>query len=76
MMQMFLAAIGASAALTISDIPFDGPIAEVRVGRINGQLIVNPTHAEIEQSDLELIVAGTSDSITYGRRRIKRSKRR
>ena len=58
-----LAAIGASAALAISDIPFDGPIAEVRVGRINGQLIVNPTHTEIEQSDLELIVAGTSDSI-------------
>ena len=58
-----LGAIGASAALTISDIPFDGPIAEIRVGRINGQLIVNPTHAEIEQSDLELVVAGTSDSI-------------
>ena len=58
-----LAAIGASAALTISDIPFDGPVAEVRIGRINGQLVVNPTHAEIEQSDLELIVAGTSDSI-------------
>ena len=58
-----LSTIGASAALTISDIPFDGPIAEVRVGRINGQLIVNPTHSEIEQSDLELVVAGTSDSI-------------
>jgi polyribonucleotide nucleotidyltransferase len=58
-----LAAIGASAALTISDIPFDGPMAEVRVGRVNGQLIVNPTHSEIEQSDLELVVAGTSDSI-------------
>jgi polyribonucleotide nucleotidyltransferase len=58
-----LSAIGASAALTISDIPFDGPIAEVRIGRINGQLIVNPTHSEIEQSDLELVVAGTSDSI-------------
>jgi len=58
-----LAAIGASAALTISDIPFDGPVAEVRIGRINGQLVVNPTHEEIEQSDLELIVAGTSDSI-------------
>ena len=58
-----LAAIGASAALTISDVPFDGPIAEVRIGRINGQLVINPTHAEIEQSDLELIVAGTSDSI-------------
>jgi polyribonucleotide nucleotidyltransferase len=58
-----LAAIGASAALTISDVPFNGPIAEVRIGRINGQLVINPTHAEIEQSDLELIVAGTSDSI-------------
>jgi len=58
-----LGAVAASAALTISDVPFDGPIAEVRVGRINGQLIVNPTHAEIEQSDLELVVAGTSDSI-------------
>jgi polyribonucleotide nucleotidyltransferase len=58
-----LSAIGASAALAISDIPFDGPIAEVRVGRINGQLIVNPTHSETEQSDLELVVAGTSDSI-------------
>lgn len=58
-----LSAVGASAALAISDIPFDGPIAEVRVGRIDGQLIVNPTHSEIEQSDLELVVAGTSDSI-------------
>jgi polyribonucleotide nucleotidyltransferase len=58
-----LGAIGASAALTISDIPFDGPIAEVRVGRIGGHLILNPTHLEIEQSDLELVVAGTSDSI-------------
>jgi polyribonucleotide nucleotidyltransferase len=58
-----LGAIGASAALTISDIPFDGPIAEVRIGRIDGQLILNPTHSEIEQSDLELVVAGTSDSI-------------
>lgn len=58
-----LGAVGASAALTISDIPFDGPIAEVRVGRINGELIVNPSHLEIEQSDLELVVAGTSDSI-------------
>jgi polyribonucleotide nucleotidyltransferase len=58
-----LAAVGASAALTISDVPFDGPIAEVRVGRVDGKLIVNPTHSEIEQSDLELVIAGTSDSI-------------
>ena len=58
-----MGAIGASAALTISDIPFLGPMAEVRVGRIDGQLIVNPSHAEIDQSDLELVVAGTADSI-------------
>jgi len=58
-----LAAVGASAALTISDVPFEGPIAEVRIGRIEGQLIVNPSHTQIEQSDLELVVAGTSDSI-------------
>lgn len=58
-----LGAVGASAALTISNIPFDGPMAEVRVGRIEGKLIVNPSHAEIEKSDLELVVAGTTDSI-------------
>jgi len=58
-----LAACGASAALTISDIPFDGPMAEVRVGRIDGAFVINPTHAQIQVSDLELVVAGTSDSI-------------
>jgi polyribonucleotide nucleotidyltransferase len=58
-----LGAIGASAALTISDIPFDGPMAEVRVGRVEGKFIVNPSHKEIEHSDMELIVAGTEDSI-------------
>ena len=58
-----LAAVGASAALTISDIPFYGPIAEVRVGRINGQFVVNPTHQQIKEGDIELVVAGTSDSI-------------
>ncbi len=58
-----LGAIGASAALTISDIPFDGPMAEVRVGRIDGKYVVNPSHAEIDNSDMELIVAGTEDSI-------------
>jgi polyribonucleotide nucleotidyltransferase len=58
-----LGAVGASAALTISDIPFDGPIAQVRVGRINGEYIVNPTEEQVKESDLELIVAGTSDSI-------------
>ena len=54
-----LAAVGASAALTISDIPFDGPAAEVRVGRINNQFILNPTLQQLKESDIELIVAGT-----------------
>jgi len=58
-----LAACGASAALAISDIPFDGPMGEVRVGRINGELIVNPTQEQLKLSDIELVVAGTADSI-------------
>ena len=58
-----LGAVGASAALTISNIPFDGPIGEVRVGRINGQFVVNPTFSQLKESDLELVVAGTADSI-------------
>jgi polyribonucleotide nucleotidyltransferase len=58
-----LGAVGASAALTISNVPFDGPIGEVRVGRIDGQFIVNPTFSQIKGSDLELVVAGTADSI-------------
>ncbi len=58
-----LGAIGASIALTISDIPFEGPIAEVRVGRVNGEYVVNPTVLQLEESDMELVVAGTADSI-------------
>ncbi len=58
-----LAATGASAALLISDIPFNGPISEIRVGRINGEFVANPTHQQLKQSDLELVVAGTADSI-------------
>ncbi len=58
-----LGAIGASIALTISDIPFQGPIAEVRVGKVNGELVVNPTAQQIEESEIELVVAGTADSI-------------
>jgi polyribonucleotide nucleotidyltransferase len=58
-----LAACGASAALAISDIPFDGPIAEIRIGRVAGELIVNPTHEQLKLSDIELVVAGTADSI-------------
>lgn len=58
-----LAAVGASAALTISNIPFNGPTGEVRVGRVNGELIINPTHHQLKESDIELVVAGTEDSI-------------
>jgi polyribonucleotide nucleotidyltransferase len=58
-----LGAIGASAALTISRIPFLEPIGEVRVGRINGRIIVNPTLTQIVESDYELVVAGTKESI-------------
>jgi polyribonucleotide nucleotidyltransferase len=48
----------ASAALCVSDIPFDGPLGAVRIGRIDGEFIVNPTHAQIEASDLDLIYVG------------------
>jgi polyribonucleotide nucleotidyltransferase len=58
-----LGAVAASAALAISDIPFEGPVAEVRVGRIDGQLIVNPTFTELGRSDMDVTVAGTADSI-------------
>jgi polyribonucleotide nucleotidyltransferase len=58
-----LGALGASTALMISNIPFDGPIAEVRVGRVDGQFVVNPTFAQLETSDLDVIVAGTLTSI-------------
>jgi len=58
-----LGAVGASAALSISNIPFNVPIAEVRVGRVNGAYVVNPTHLQLQESDLELVVAGSSDSI-------------
>ncbi|MBS1216689.1 MAG: polynucleotide phosphorylase/polyadenylase, partial [Proteobacteria bacterium] len=51
--------VGASAALTISDIPFLGPIGAVRVARIDGQLVANPLKAQMEKSDLELVVAGS-----------------
>jgi polyribonucleotide nucleotidyltransferase len=58
-----LGVIGASTALSISDIPFMGPVGAVRVGRINGELIINPTYRELEQSDVDLVIAGTEDSI-------------
>jgi len=58
-----LAGLAASAAIAVSDIPFNGPISEVRVARINGELVINPTWSQLEQADLELMVAGSQDSI-------------
>jgi polyribonucleotide nucleotidyltransferase len=58
-----LALNGASAALCVSDIPFAGPIGAVRIGRVNGQFVANPTHAEREQSDLDLVYVGTENDI-------------
>lgn len=57
------AMIGTSAALSISNVPFKGPVAGVVVGRINGDFIINPTAAEKEHSDIYLVVAGTKDAI-------------
>ena len=57
------AMIGTSAALSISDVPFNGPIGGVAVGRINGQFVINPDIAEQEQSDIYVVVAGTKDAI-------------
>ncbi len=58
-----LAALAASSALTISDIPFNGPISEVRVAKINGDFIINPSIKELETAELDLIVAATIDNI-------------
>ncbi|MFQ6606707.1 MAG: polyribonucleotide nucleotidyltransferase [Fidelibacterota bacterium] len=58
-----LAGIGASAALMISDIPWNGPIATVRVGRIDGELVINPTIDQLDISELELVVSGNEKSV-------------
>jgi len=58
-----LSMIGASAALEVSDIPFFGPIAGVKVGRANGRFIANPTAEELEQSDIEIVVAASRDAV-------------
>jgi polyribonucleotide nucleotidyltransferase len=59
-----LAVIGASAAVSTSSLPFLGPMAAVRVGRLEGKFVLNPTHTELEASDLDLIVAGTEEAVT------------
>lgn len=61
-----LSIIGASAALSVSDIPWDGPLGALRVGRVKGKFIANPTHAEMAESDLDLIYVGnTHDIVMY-----------
>ena len=57
------AMFGSSLSTSISKIPFDGPIAGVKVGRVNGEFIINPTPAELEESDIDLTVAGTKEAI-------------
>jgi polyribonucleotide nucleotidyltransferase len=58
-----LSIVGASAALMVSDIPWEGPLGAVRVGRINGKFIANPTHSEIAESDLDLVYVGNANDI-------------
>ena len=58
-----LAGLAASAALAVSDIPFNGPISEVRVARIDGEFVINPTFAQLEKADMELMVGATYDNI-------------
>ena len=58
-----LAGLAASAAIAVSDIPFNGPISEVRVARIDGQFVINPTFEQLERADMELMVGATMDNI-------------
>src|SRR6187399_432658 len=58
-----LSIVGASAALTVSDIPWDGPLGAVRVGRVAGQFVANPTHAQMLESDLDLVYVGNSSEV-------------
>lgn len=53
----------AGAALLLSDVPFDNPVAKVRVGRVNGEFIINPTVAELKSSDIDMVIGGTKDSV-------------
>ena len=58
-----LAGLAASSALAVSDIPFNGPISEVRVARVDGQFIVNPTFSQLEKADIDIMVGATADNI-------------
>ena len=58
-----LAGLSAAAAIAVSDIPFNGPISEVRVGRVDGEFVINPTRTELERSDIDMIIAGSAKDI-------------
>ncbi len=58
-----LAGFAASACIAVSDLPFNGPMSEVRVGRVDGQLIINPTYEQFEKSDIDVMIAGTAENI-------------
>src|SRR5687767_11318215 len=58
-----LSVIGASAAMSLSEVPFEGPIGAAKVGYINGEFILNPSAQQLQESELELIVAGTADAV-------------
>jgi polyribonucleotide nucleotidyltransferase len=58
-----LCGLAASAAIAVSDIPFNGPMSEVRVGRINGEYVINPTISEMKESDIDIMIAGTAKDI-------------
>src|SRR5690554_5858067 len=58
-----LAGLAASAAIAVSDVPFETHISEVRVARVNGQLIINPTHTQLSESDLDIMVGASSENI-------------
>jgi len=58
-----LAVVGASCALSLSEIPFMGPVAACRIARVNNELVINPTYAQVEKSDFEIVVAGTKNGV-------------
>jgi len=58
-----LAGLAASAAIAVSDVPFETPISEVRIGRVNGTFVINPTYSQLEEADLDIIVGASSDNI-------------
>jgi len=58
-----LGIIGASSALSVSDVPFSGPIGAVRLGRIDGEFVVNPTYSQLNKSDIEIVIAGTENNV-------------